>query len=120
MTDQLTMGQTAANTKYEFIEGDVELAPGVTLLYTPGHTVGHYSLLVEFDNRRPLLLTLDAAYTRKNYDNDINAGFHIDPVAGVNSMRRLKEIEKAKDAEVLFSHDPESFKDYKIGVNYYG
>ena len=41
-------------------------------------------------------------------------------MAGVNSMRRLKEIEKEKNAEVLFSHDPESFKDYKIGVNYYG
>lgn len=120
MSDQLTTGQTAANTKYELIEGDVELAPGVTLVYTPGHTVGHYSLLVEFDNRRPLLLTLDAAYTRKNYDNDINAGFHIDPVAGVNSMRRLKQIEKEKNAEVLFSHDPESFKDYKTGVNFYG
>lgn len=120
MADQLSAGQTADNTQFELIEGDVELAPGVTLVYTPGHTVGHYSLLVEFENRRPLLLTLDAAYTRKNYENDINAGFHIDPVAGVSSMRRLKEIEKEKNAEVLFSHDPESFKDYKTGVNFYG
>ncbi|MCL4170365.1 UNVERIFIED_CONTAM: hypothetical protein GTU68_009237 [Idotea baltica] len=120
MADQLTAGQTAGNTKFELIEGDVELAPGVTLIYTPGHTVGHYSLLVEFGTRRPLLLTLDAAYTRKNYENDINAGFHIDPVAGVNSMRRLKQIEKEKNAEVLFSHDPESFKGYRTGVNFYG
>ena len=84
---------------------------------------GHYSLLVEVRQLgRPLCTasTLDAAYTRKNYDNDINAGFHIDPVAGVNSMRRLKQIEKEKNAEVLFSHDPESFKDYKTGVNFYG
>ncbi|MGV0909675.1 hypothetical protein [Martelella sp. FOR1707] len=62
----------------------------------------------------------DAAYTRKTYEQDINVGFHIHPVAGVNSMRRLKEIEKAKVAEVLFSHDAESFKDYKTGVNFYG
>jgi 4-pyridoxolactonase len=120
MSDQLSGGQTDANTAFETVEGDVELAPGVKLLFTPGHAIGHYSLLVEFDSRRPLLLTLDAAYTRKNYDNDINAGFHIDPIAGVNSMRRLKEIEKGLDAEVLFSHDAESFKDYKTGVNFYG
>lgn len=120
MSDQLNGGQTDANTKFETVEGDVELAPGVKLLFTPGHAIGHYSLLVEFDNRRPLLLTLDAAYTRKSYDNEINAGFHIDPVAGVTSMQRLKQIEQDVNAEVLFSHDAESFKDYKTGVNYYG
>lgn len=120
MADQLTAGQDEKNTAFETVEGDVDLAPGVRLIHTPGHTIGHYSLLVEFDGRRPLLLTLDAAYTRKNYDNDINAGFHIDPVAGVASMRRLKEIEAQTGAEVLFSHDPESYRDYKTGVNYYG
>lgn len=120
MTDQLGASQTAANTAFEFVEGDVDLAPGVKLIYTPGHTIGHYSLLVEFDNRKPLLLTLDAAYTRKSYDNEINAGFHIDPVAGVNSMRRLKQIEANTGAEVLFSHDAESFATYKTGVNFYG
>lgn len=119
-SDQLTAGQTAANTAYEFVEGDVDLAPGVKLIFTPGHTIGHYSLLVEFDGRKPLLLTLDAAYTRKNYDHDINAGFHIDPIAGVESMRRLKQIEAETGAEVLFSHDPESFVTYKTGVNHYG
>lgn len=119
-SEQLTSGQTAKNTSFEFVEGDAELAPGVKLIYTPGHTIGHYSLLVEFDNRRPLLLTLDAAYTKKNYDYDINAGFHIDPVAGVSSMRRLKQIEADTNAEVLFSHDPESFVNYRTGVNFYG
>lgn len=120
MADQLSSGQTDANTAYETVEGDLDLAPGVKLIFTPGHAIGHYSLLVEFGTRRPLLLTLDAAYTRKNYDNNINAGFHIDPIAGVNSMNRLKKIEADTNAEVLFSHDAESFKDYRTGVNFYG
>ena len=120
MTEQLTGGQTDANTQYETVEGDVELAPGVKLIHTPGHTIGHYSLLVEFDARPPLLLTLDAAYTRKNYEQEINAGFHIDPVAGVASMRRLKQTAADTGAEVLFSHDPESYEGYRTGVNYYG
>ena len=119
MSDQLTDGQTTENTKFEVVEGDVDLAKGVRMLFTPGHAIGHYSLFVEFSSRRPLLLTLDAAYTRKNYENDINAGFHIDPIAGVESMRLLKKLEKETGAEVLFSHDAESFKDYRTGVNAY-
>ena len=121
MSDQIAQGQTDANTAFETVEGDeVELAPGVKLLFTPGHAIGHYSLLVEFDTRNPLLLTLDAAYTRKSYEQNINAGFHIDPIAGVESMKRLKRIEKETGAEVLFSHDAESFAGYRTGVNFYG
>lgn len=119
MSDQLADGQTAENTKYEVIEGDIDLAKGVKLIFTPGHAIGHYSLFVELGGRAPLLFTLDAAYTRKNYDNNINAGFHIDPIAGVESMQKLKKIEADTGAEVLFSHDAESFKDYRIGVNCY-
>jgi 4-pyridoxolactonase len=119
MSDQLASGQNIQNTKYEHLDGDVELAKGLKLLFTPGHAVGHYSLYVELGNRRPMLFTLDAAYTRKSYDNLINAGFHIDPIAGVESMRKLKKIEEETGAEVLFSHDAESFETYRTGVNCY-
>ena len=119
MSEQLADGQTARNTKFELIEGDIELAKGVKLIFTPGHAIGHYSLYVELANRKPMLFTLDAAYTRKSYENLINAGFHIDPIAGVESMKRLKKIEEETGAEVLFSHDMESFKNYKTGVNAY-
>jgi len=119
MSDQLVDGQTAANTRYDFIEGDVDLAKGVKLIFTPGHAIGHYSLYVALANRKPMLFTLDAAYTRKSYENNINAGFHIDPIAGVNSMKKLKNIEKETGAEVLFSHDMESFLNYRTGVNAY-
>ena len=119
MSKQLADGQTAQNTKFELIEGDIELAKGVKLIFTPGHAIGHYSLYVELANRKPMLFTLDAAYTRKSYENLINAGFHIDPIAGVESMKRLKKIEEETGAEVLFSHDMESFKNYKTGVNAY-
>lgn len=119
MSEQITDGQNAQNTKFEVIDGDIELAKGVKLIFTPGHAIGHYSLLVELANRKPMLFTLDAAYTRKSYENLINAGFHIDPIAGVNSMKKLKKIEAETGAEVLFSHDMESFKNYKTGVNAY-
>ena len=41
------------------VTGDFELAPGLWLFETPGHTVGHYSLLVG----EKLLFAFDVTYT---------------------------------------------------------
>jgi 4-pyridoxolactonase len=119
-SDQLLAGTTAANSRFETIEGDVELAKGVHLIFTPGHAIGHYSLLVEFGTRRPILFTIDAAYTQKNLETLCQASFHIDPVAGVKSMRQLKALAEKHNAELMFSHDMENFRNYRTGVNFYG
>jgi 4-pyridoxolactonase len=118
-SDQLLEGTTAANSRFETIEGDFELAPGVRLLFTPGHSIGHYSLLVEFDDRRPMLFTIDASYTKRSLETLSQASFHIDPAAGVASMRRLQQLAQHHDAELLFSHDMEQFRTYRTGALYY-
>ena len=117
--DQLTMGQTDANTRYDVVEGDVDLARGVKLIFTPGHAIGNYSLLVELGNRAPILFTIDAAYTKKSLETSCQAGFHIDPVAGVASMAKLRRIAEETGAELMYSHDMDSFKTYRTGVNAY-
>jgi len=38
------------------LDRETELAPGVTTLMTPGHTPGHLCLMVDFGDRRSLLL----------------------------------------------------------------
>jgi 4-pyridoxolactonase len=119
-TAQLLEGTTRENSRFEGIEGDVELARGLHLFYTPGHAIGHYSLMVEFASRRPLLFTADASYTRRSLETLCQSSFHIDPVAGVRSMRRLRELAEKHDAELMFSHDAESFAGYRTGVTYYG
>ncbi len=118
---QITAGTTPENSRFETIEGDeVTLAPGLCLFHTPGHAIGHYSVLVEFSGRRPLLFTVDAAYTKKSLETLCQSSFHIDPVAGVRSMLRLRELAQVHNAELMFSHDAESFAGYKIGPAYYG
>ena len=119
-SEQLLPGTTDANSRFEGVEGDVQLAKGVTLIFTPGHAIGHYSLLVEFQTRRPILFTIDAAYTQKNLETLCQASFHIDPVKGVHSMRRLTELAKKHDAELMFSHDMENFRTYRTGTQFYG
>lgn len=111
---------TAETSVFEGLQGDVELAPGLHLFHTPGHAIGHYSLMVEFSDRRPILFTVDAAYSRKSLDTLCQSSFHIDPVAGVQSMLRLRKLAEAHDAELMFSHDPESFPTYQTGTEFYG
>jgi 4-pyridoxolactonase len=108
-----------AEANFETIEGDTEIARGLHLLETPGHTIGHYSLLVERENDRPMLFTFDAAYTQENFDKEINAGFHIDPVAGVRSIRRLQKIAQERDAQLFFSHDKDAYPTYRTAPEYY-
>ncbi len=100
--------------KFELLEGDVEFADGIHLFHTPGHTVGHYSMLVELEGSRPLLFMADVSYTAAAFAADQQAGFHNDPVAGVRSIRRVKRLAKEWGAEVIFTHDMDAFKGYAL------
>jgi 4-pyridoxolactonase len=105
--------------KFQTLKGDQELAKGLWLFETPGHTAGHYSLMVELKGRRPMLFTADACYSQKNMDMMCISSFHLDPVASLKSMQRLKDLAAKYDAELFYSHDPDSFKNYQTGANYY-
>ena len=72
------------------------------LIFTPGHSIGHYSLLVEFAKRQPILFTIDAAYTQKSLETLCQASFHIDPVKGVDSMRSVKKLAEDHGAELMY------------------
>lgn len=95
---------------YRVVEDGAEPVPGVTLLHTPGHTPGHLSLLVRVEGVRPILLTIDASYMRRNWDLDI-PGAMVDPETGRQSVSRLREIAQATDAAVFFGHDAAQAKE---------
>ena len=107
VTAQLLPDTTRANSTFEGIEGDVELAKGVKLIFTPGHSIGHYSLLVEFGNAQAMILfTIDAAYTQKSLETLCQASFHIDPVAGVELHAPGQETRRGprRRTDVLARH----------------
>ena len=105
---------------FETVTGDQEIAKGLWLFETPGHTAGHYSMMVELANRRPMLFTADACYSKKSLEWMCIAGFHLDPTANLQSMQRLKDLAEKYDAELFFSHDPETYGDYiKAPDGYY-
>ncbi len=105
--------------RFETLTGDQEIAKGLWLFETPGHTAGHYSLMVELGGRKPMLFTADACYSQKNMDMMCISSFHLDPVASVQSLQRLKDLAEKYDADLFYSHDPESYPDYILAPGFY-
>jgi 4-pyridoxolactonase len=104
----------------ETVTGDVELAPGIFLYETPGHTVGHYSLLLKPDgSARPLLFAVDVAYTAAALEKGIQPGFHNNPSAGVRSIRRVKDLAAEHGAELFYSHDMDAWHTYRHAPDCY-
>jgi 4-pyridoxolactonase len=101
------------------VTGDFELAKGLWLYETPGHTVGHYSLLVAPEGTKPMLFAVDVAYTEAALEKEIQPGFHNDPVAGVRSIQRVKALAKEHGADVFFSHDMDAWRGYKHAPDFY-
>jgi 4-pyridoxolactonase len=99
------------------VTGDFELASGLWLYETPGHTVGHYSLLVQ--GAKPLLFAVDVAYTATALERGIQPGFHNDPIAGVRSIQRVKALAEEHGAEIFFSHDMDAWRGYKHAPEHY-
>ena len=106
--------------KREFIEGDTEIAKGLTLFGTAGHTSGHVSLLAEPEGRRPMIFTGDAAYTYETLERMIIGGFHLDPVDCISALKRIKSMARQHDAEIFVSHEMEPWLRWKHAPDFYG
>jgi len=94
----------APGLRYEVIDGDREVLPGIRILATPGHTAGHQSLLVE-TRRGRVLLAGQAIYGREEWlDQPGREGrtYAPDQDAYDRSRARLRAL---GPAEVRFAHD---------------
>lgn len=95
---------------YRLIDGDYEVAPGVQILFTPGHSLGHQSVLVKTQRTGYVLLMIDVAYTRENFDDEVPF-LSADPELTVRSIRQTKKlVEDVQPAVVFYGHDVEQAK----------
>jgi N-acyl homoserine lactone hydrolase len=83
------------------------LCAGVALIDTPGHTAGHRSLYIEPRDRRPVLLTGDAADLHENLEGEIAPGllWQDREDLALASIRRLKAMAKEVRGELWPNHD---------------
>jgi glyoxylase-like metal-dependent hydrolase (beta-lactamase superfamily II) len=83
-----------------------EVAPGVSLFATPGHTPGHTSILV-VDGGEGAIITGDAAHHPAEVENpDMSPPFDFDPAQSAVSRQALVERAEAEGLVILGGHFP--------------
>jgi glyoxylase-like metal-dependent hydrolase (beta-lactamase superfamily II) len=88
------------------VDGEAAIAPGLTVVPTPGHTPGSHSVIAETEHGR-FAIAGDAISLYENIEKDIPPGFHVDVDAAVDSMDRLR----SKADHFLPGHEYEVFSD---------
>ena len=110
--------------KMELLElGDYEyeVAAGVSLLLTPGHSSGHLSAIVRpGGGEQPMVFPIDVAWTRHNLEARVLMGLHTDPEDLLRSMLKIENIAKKIGGKLFYSHDGEEYAGYRRAPEHYG
>jgi N-acyl homoserine lactone hydrolase len=98
---------TKGDSKVEALANDKDVFGdgSVIMLYTPGHTPGHHSLLVKLPQTGNVIITGDAVHFRENYDSDGVPWFNFDRAQTLASISRLKKLAANFKATVIIQHD---------------
>ncbi len=98
-----------SKTRFSPVVGETEVAPGVTVIPTPGHTPGHQSVLVEMEDEL-VIYTGDVSPLKINHDKKYIVGVLYDPVAALRSLELLDRLSTwwpDKRKRFVYSHDGE-------------
>jgi glyoxylase-like metal-dependent hydrolase (beta-lactamase superfamily II) len=95
--------------EWRLLDGDAELAPGISAVLTPGHTPGHQSFVIDLPDGRGYVLAFDAADLTENVEGELAVGgfVHCEAADTVAAIRRLKEIAAATGYPIVPGHDPD-------------
>ncbi|HEY4007710.1 MAG TPA: N-acyl homoserine lactonase family protein [Pseudonocardia sp.] len=101
--------------EFQTVSGDAEFLPGVTLIETPGHTVGCMSMQVDLPDTGTMIFTSDAVYMGESY------GPPATPAAIVNnleqfysSVEKLRGIQEKTNGQMIFGHDAEQIHQLRV------
>lgn len=103
---------------YRIIAGDTELAPGLTLLESPGHAPGHMSVLLRLPETGAVILAIDAIYSGVNREKS-NYQIGADPQQGRQSAERLIALEAREGAWMIYGHDPQQWNELRKAPDSY-
>jgi N-acyl homoserine lactone hydrolase len=89
------------------------------LYFTPGHTPGHQSLLVNLEKSGPMFFAADSCYTLDNLDKMILPGLAWHFGETLKSVQRMKLLKDLHGVQIVTGHDPDAWKAYKQAPNFY-
>ncbi|UCD19787.1 MAG: MBL fold metallo-hydrolase [candidate division WOR-3 bacterium] len=88
-----------------FVDGDHDVVPGVTVLLTNGHTLGHQSVMISTKRGRALYLG-DVIPTSHHLKAQYLTGFDLYPVDLVNRKKEIVDRALKEKWLLIFEHDP--------------
>jgi len=105
---------------WRLVDGEAEVAAGITAVPTYGHTPGHQSFVVELDESvtgagqaKGYVFAFDAADLTENIEHERAIGGYIDvePEETIEPIRRLKKLARDKGYPLIPGHDPHVWPD---------
>jgi len=96
-----------AGARFELLDGDAQIAEGVRVVATPGHTIGHQSVFVDTPDGAAVMIG-DAAYTADIYRDADQADLSSWPGQHEDRgdwTRSLKKVQALQPHAVHFCHD---------------
>jgi glyoxylase-like metal-dependent hydrolase (beta-lactamase superfamily II) len=89
----------------QIVDGETEIAPGVRVVPTPGHTAGHQSVLLGQPGGPRAIFLGDVVPTAIHTRLPFVMGYDLEPARTVETKRALFERAIAEDWIVLWGHD---------------
>ncbi len=91
----------------------------IIIYFTPGHTPGHQSVLLNLKNSGPMLFAADACYTQENLENGILPGLMWNAAETVRSVEKMRYLQETRGAKIITGHDPVAWSQLKKAPEYY-
>ena len=92
--------------KFEFLEGNQQVLPGISVLRTPGHTPHHQSVLVQSEGETAIFLA-DVVPTSAHVPLPWIMAYDVEPLVTLESKRGLWTRARQENWLLVFEHDPE-------------
>ncbi len=108
----------APGIRWNVVDGDATLMPGLDLVLTRGHQPGHQSAVVRLPRTGVKILVGDVADLIENFDREV-LGASMDDPAALASIRRLKAIARDTGGELVPLHDPDFVQTARLAPLFY-
>jgi glyoxylase-like metal-dependent hydrolase (beta-lactamase superfamily II) len=90
---------------FDFVTGEAEIIPGISVRLTPGHTPHHQSVLIASEGRTACFLG-DVVPTSAHVPLPWIMGYDVEPLVTLESKRTLLAQARAEKWLLVFEHDP--------------
>ncbi len=90
---------------WDFVEGDVEVVPGIRVMRTPGHTPHHQSVVIRSEDETACFLA-DLIPTAAHLPLPWIMGYDLEPLVTLESKRSLIGRVREEEWLLIFEHDP--------------